>query len=419
MVNEEIRLSPGAKPRIFYGYVVVVCAFFCMMIVLGLHTSFGVFFKPVLTEFGWTRAMTSGAFSLAMVTHGLLGIAMGGLNDKLGPRIVLSICGLVFGLGFLLMSQISTIWQLYLFYGVIIGAGASGAWVPLMSTVARWFIDKRGLMTGIVLVGYSIGGLTIPPIATHLISTYGWRISYIILGSIALVIVISAAQFLRRDPAQVGQTPYVNNKGREPSLELGTQGLSLKEAVNTREFWVFFSLLFCSGFCMFSVIVHIVPHVTDLGFSPAIASGILATMNGSAIAGRVGLGSTADKIGSKGVFIIGFFLMLGILPWLVSVQEAWQLYLFAIIFGFAHGGLGVVESPLAAELFGLRSHGLIYGVLILGWTTGAAVGPFVTGYIFDVNSSYKMAFLVGAALALLGLLLTSVLRVARRATAKT
>jgi len=389
-----------------------------MMIILGLHTSFGVFFKPVSTEFGWTRAMTSGAFSLAWVTQGLFSVFMGGLNDRLGPRIVLTVCGLIFGLGFLLMSQISAVWQLYLFYGLIIGAGASGAWVPLLSTIARWFIHRRGLMTGIVVSGVSIGGLVVPLVATQLIFAQGWRMSYIILGSVALGITISAAQFLRRDPAQMGQTPCVNNKGREPSLELGTQGLSLKEAAKTREFWAFFLMVACSGFTICSVILHIVPHVTDLGFSPAIASGVLATMNGVAIASRVGLGSAADKIGNKRVFLISFFLMLGTLSWLVFAREAWQLYLFAIVFGFAQGGLGVVESPLAAELFGLRFHGLIFGVIQLGWMVGASVGPLVTGYIFDVNNSYTMAFLLGAAIAFLGLLLTSVLRVARGATAK-
>jgi len=418
VLSEEIQLPPGTKSRGFYGYVVVVCAFFCMMIILGLHTSFGVFFKPVSTEFGWTRAITSGAFSLAWVTQGLFSVFMGGLNDRLGPRIVLTVCGLIFGLGFLLMSQISAVWQLYLFYGLIIGTGTSGAWVPLLSTIARWFIHRRGLMTGIAGSGIGVGGLVIPLVATQLIFAQGWRMSYIILGSVALGITISAAQFLRRDPAQAGQTPYVNNKGREPSLELGTQGLSLKEAVKTREFRVFFLMIACSGFTICSVILHIVPHVTDLGFSPAIASSVLATMNGVAIAGRVGLGSAADKIGNKRVFLISFFFMLGTLSWLVFAREAWQLYLFAIIFGFAQGGLGVMESPLAAELFGLRFHGLIFGVIQLGWMVGASVGPLVTGYIFDVNSSYTMAFLLSAAIAFLGLLLTSVLKVARGATAK-
>ena len=120
-----------------YDYVIVVSAFFIMMMIFGMHNTFGVFFKPVLTEFGWARGITSGAFSLAMIMVGLLGVFMGGLNDRFGPRIVLSLCGLFFCLGFLMVSQFSAVWQLYLFDGVIIGAGVSGVWVPLMSTVAR------------------------------------------------------------------------------------------------------------------------------------------------------------------------------------------------------------------------------------------------------------------------------------------
>ncbi len=410
MIDQEIRQSPGTKPGFFYGYVIVVSAFFSMMMIFGIHNTFGVFFKPVLTEFGWTRAMTSGAFSLAMIMVGLLGVFMGGLNDRFGPRIVLSLCGFLFGLGFLLMSQISAVWQLYLFYGIIIGAGVSGAWVPLMSTVARWFSDRRGLMSGIVLGGVSMGGLIAPLVATQLISAYDWRMSYIILGGIALIIIVSAAQFLRRDPAQVGQVPYGNNEGGETGLELGTEGFTLREAVYTKQFWLYFSLLFCSGFSMYGTIVHIVPHAIDLGFSPPIAAGLLSTLSGLSLVGRIGLGGAADRIGNKRVFIISFILMSGSLLWLVPATEVWKLYLFVVVFGFAYGGLGVVESPLAASLFGLGSHGLIYGVLIVGWTMGGAASPFVTGYVFDVTGSYQAAFLLGAAVGILGLILTAVLK---------
>jgi MFS family permease len=161
---------------------------------------------------------------------------------------------------------------------------------------------------------------------------------------------------------------------------------------------------------MFVASVHIVPHAIELGFSPAMAASVLATMGGLGIAGRIGLGGAADRIGNKQGFIIGFILISGSLLWLVPATEAWKLYLFAVVFGFAFGGLGVVESPLAASLFGLSSHGLIYGVLTVGWTMGASAGPFVAGYIFDVTGSYQVAFLLGAAAGIIGLILTAVLK---------
>ena len=128
------------QPKIFYGYIVVAASFLIYMVMWGTYYTFGIFFKPFLVEFGWTRAMTSGAYSLSLILHGLLGIVAGKLTDRFGPRVVVTACGLLLGSGYLLMSQVSAIWQLYLFYGVIIGIGISGGFIPLVSTVARWFV---------------------------------------------------------------------------------------------------------------------------------------------------------------------------------------------------------------------------------------------------------------------------------------
>jgi len=381
-----------------------------MVIIYGAKFAFGVFFKPLLTEFGWTRAMTSGAFSLTMVTHGLLGIIMGGLNDRFGPRIVLTLCGFIAGIGYLLMSQINTVWQFYLFYGVIIGIGMSGVWVPLLSTTARWFVARRSMMTGIVLTGTGIGTLIAPPVATRLISTYDWRISYIILGSIVLIVVVLTAQLLRRDPAQMGQMPYGANMGVEKRSIQKPEGFSLREACYSRQFWMVLAILFFYGICFYAIIIHIVPHITDIGISATGAANILATSGGLAIVGRLILGSYADRIGNRRAIMIGFILMSASLFWLFSATEVWMLYLFAVVFGFAYGGMGASESPLVAGLFGLRSHGLILGVLSGGFTIGGALGPFLSGYIFDVNGSYQLAFLLCAAFGIAGFIITALLK---------
>ena len=139
MSSSEISPPAKAKPTFFYGHIVIWSLAIIMLTIWIPYTAFGVFFKPVLTEFGWTRALTSGAFSLAMIISGLLTIVMGALNDKFGPRVVLTLCGSLLGLGYLLMSQVNAIWQFYLFYGVIIGIGMGGSVIPLLSTVARWF----------------------------------------------------------------------------------------------------------------------------------------------------------------------------------------------------------------------------------------------------------------------------------------
>lgn len=398
---------------IFYGYLVVGAAFFIMVVMWAVFYAFGVFFKPILSEFGWSRAMTSGAFSLCSITMGLLGITMGGLNDRFGPRIVMSVCGLLLGMGYLLMSQLEALWQLYLSFGLILGAGMGGGFVPLMTTVARWFVLRRGMMTGVVTAGIGIGALIGPPAANGLISSYGWRISYIILGSIVLAVVVLSAQLLRRDFSQLGQFTYGENQSGQKGMHTRNEGISLGEAIQTRPFWVLFAMIFCFGFCVFSIMVHIAAHATELGISRASAANILATIGGLSILGKVLLGRAADIIGSRKVFIIGFILMAVAFLWLVPAKVAWMLYSFAVFFGFAYGGCVVAESPLVAVLFGLDSHGLILGVIAFGFTVGGALGPWLTGYIFDVTSSYQLAFLGCAVLSSLALVLTAVLKPGR------
>ena len=277
MVNQRVSKTPKKARGFFYGYFVVIVAFFVMLVGYGLYTIFGVFFDPLINEFGWTRAATSGAFSLSMILSGVLGVVMGGLNDRFGPRIVLTVCACFLGTGFLLMSQVGSVWQLYLFYGVIIGIGVSGIWVPLLSSVARWFVKRRSLMTGIVIAGSGIGGLVEPPLVGRLISNYDWRMSYVILGVVILVVVVTASQFMRRDPSRMGHLPYGEDKREEPSLELGAKGFSLREAVPTQQFWLVLSIFFCFGFALFAYMVHIIPHAINLGIDPISATNILAT----------------------------------------------------------------------------------------------------------------------------------------------
>jgi MFS family permease len=399
--DTPLESGPGG-----YGYTVVGAASIIMVLIFAVQYSFGVFFKPVLTEFGWTRATTAGAFSLVWISQGLVSILMGGLNDRVGPRLVLTICGALIGSGFMLMSHIGAIWHLYLFYGVVVGAGLGGTFVPLTSTTARWFVARRGLMTGIVTAGVGVGAFIGPPIANWLISTYDWRRSYMILGGVVLGGVLAGAQLLRRDPAAVGRTPYAHGTAAG-AIRTVASGLSLREAVATRMFWVVFAAFFCYGFALQAIMLHLAPHATDLGIATATAASILASIGGASIAGKVVLGMLADRVGNKNVYVASFVLMIAALLWLLVATEPWALYVFALLFGFAYGGLATAHSPLVAWLFGMKQHGLVFGVSFNGWTIGCAVGPIVAGYVFDVTHSYQLAFAICAAVAFAGLVLTT------------
>lgn len=410
VTNQEINQPLKGGGRFFYGYLVVGASLLIMSMMWAVYYAFGVFFKPVLNEFGWTKAMTSGAFSLAAMMNGSLTVAVGGLTDKFGPRMVMTVCGLFLGLGFMLMSQISAIFHLYLFYGILVGAGMSGSFIPLTSTVARWFFKRRGLMTGIVAAGSGVGALIGPVVASRLIPIYGWRMSYAILGSITLLTVVLAAQLIKRDPTQVGQVPYGENQMKQGESNLRVEGFSLRQAVYSAQFWVFFTTGFCYGYCVFAIVVHITPHAIESGISAVRAANILATVGGLAILGKVMIGRVGDIVGTRRTLILGFILMSVALIWLVPAKMAWMLFLIAGLFGFAYGGISVSHSPLVAELFGLRSHGLIFGVFGISVSLGGAMGPLLTGYLFDVTNSYQMAFLLCSVFSLTGILFAAFLR---------
>ena len=408
-MRNGLNSGKTVKPGVFYGYVVAAAAFFTMLLMWGTLLSFGVFFKPMINEFGWTRAATSAAYSAAILLHGLLSIVVGRLTDRFGPRLVIVAGGVFISLGYLLMSQVSAIWQLYLFFGGIVGIGMGASFVPMVSTIARWFTKRRGMMTGIVVSGVGIGGMIIPPVVGQLISLYGWQDSYKIIGIVALVGITLAALFMRRDPYQMGLLPY-GERAKSDSPDLEARGFSLKEAIHSRQFWILGAAFLCFGYLLETIAVHIAPQATELGVSIAGSGTALGVLSALSAVGRIVMGSASDKIGNKRVVIIGFILLTIALFGLALTSEIWTLYLFAAIFGFAFGGVITMQSPLVAELFGMSSHGVILGVIIFIDKIGGAIGPILTGRIFDVTGSYQLGFLITGALSIVGLLLATLLR---------
>ena len=360
-------------------------------------------------EFGWSRALTSGAFALSWIIQGVLGIVMGSLNDRFGPRLVLSICGFLLGVSYMLMSRISTVWQFYILSGVLVGVGLSGIIIPLGSTMARWFVNKRNMMTGLGFLGVSSGVLLGSPISALLIAEYDWRTSYLILGSIVLVIVLVTAQWLRREPPPM-QNSSVNQVILQQRTEDKVRSLDLKQAIRVRQFWIVAIALFCLGFINFTIFVHIVSYATDLGIEPVIAAGIMGVVGVGCCVGGLTLSITADKIGNKNVYIIAYGLILITLFSLLFAENIVAFYVFAIFFGFAIGGCNSTQSPFIASLFGLRAHGLIFGVLVCGFSIGATLGSLVPGYIYDTMGQYHWAFIIDIILGFIAIMSIAVLK---------
>lgn len=379
------------KSPVFYGYYIIAACAGIQAIGIGTYIAFGVFFKPLLAEFSWSRAMLSGAHSLAFLISGGLGILVGRLTDRFGPRLLMTAAGLFFGSSLILLSTIHAPWQLYLYYSFFFGIGLSGVDVIALNTTARWFVRRRGVMTGIVKMGTGFGQMLIPFIANILIANLGWRMSYAVIGGTSLILLVLIAQVLRHDPYRMGLFP--DNSGTEnPGSEFHDGKRSFWEVARGKTFWTIFFANLSACFCLMSVMAHIVPHAIDMEISPKASASILSTIGGASIVGRFCIGSAIDRIGNRRSMILCFILLILMLLWLQASNKLWMFYLFAVIYGLTHGGLFTVISPIVAEYFGIRSHGLLFGVAAFAGTVGGFIGPIFAGSIFDITGSYTIAF---------------------------
>jgi MFS family permease len=396
---------PAASPpgKRFYGYTIVAACFFMQAVSVGAMISYGVFFKHLIDEFGWSRTFISGASSVVMFTMGARGILFGRLNDRFGPRRILLSSGLFLAGGFLLMATLQAGWQLYVFYGLMVGVGMSTHDIVTLSTIARWFRKRRGMMTGLVKAGTGTGQFFVPLMASALIAAVGWRSTYIVIGLMVLAVYLVAARLVRRSPEEMGLTP--DGVPGNSELAAQTDGVLLGQALRTPQFWLCCLSYFCVVFGAMTILVHIVMHATDMGMGEGRAAGVVSTIGILSIAGRVTMGTLADRIGSRRTFLLCFCILIVSLLWLQVATRGWMLFVFAVVYGFAHGGFYTVLSPTIAELFGLRAHGAIFGIAYFFGTLGGAIGPVVAGRIFDVQQSYSQDFWLLAGLAVVGMLL--------------
>jgi len=394
-------LSEESKPKFYYGYVIVACSFVVLMLVFGAQYSFSVFFKPMLKEFGLSRAVLSGAYSLYLAMQAAAGIFAGKLTDKYGPRLVVTCCGLCLGVSYLLMSRVQHTWEIYIFFGVFASLGSACAWVPLLTTIARWFVSTRGLMSGIAVAGVGVGTLLVPPLCGYLISNLGWRTSYIVIGAGVLVLIVISAQLLKPDPSCVRQSPGGVSVPAADNLT----GYNFRETLRTRQFWLLCGAYLLLAACCQSIFVHIVPYATDVGISEVTAATIISVIGGVSIISKVSVGMAVDRLGNKPVALIISSLMLISLIIVQFTHTIWMLYLFAVIFAFGYGGFIAIQSPYMAELFGLKSFGVIFGFCLFIFLGVASLGPLVTGRMFDAASSYSPAFVMLAVLNLMAILL--------------
>ncbi len=400
-------LNPTLNATRRAGYAIVAASFLIQGVAIGGMFAYGVLFAEMISTFGWSRATISGAISVATLTMGIAGVVAGRLNDRFGPRGVLTVSAAFYGVGYMLMSTLSAPWHLFLVWGVLVGIGLSTHDVITLSTVARWFPRRRGFMSAIIKIGTGCGQMTIPILVAALVAAYDWRIACQIFGAIAFVILMAAAQFMRRDPgsaAGAAASPAVVAQPGGPPASAAPD-LDYRTAARLPAMWLLCAAQAMVIACLGTVTVHIVPHAIDLGLSRATAASLLASIGGISLLGRLTVGATIDRIGGRRALLACYCLLFAALVWLQFAEAPWMLFVFAAMYGIAHGGFFTAISPTVAELFGTRAHGAIFGTVLFFGSLGSAIGPLGAGAVFDVFGSYRLAFGVLCVLAATGFIL--------------
>jgi MFS family permease len=397
-----------ASRQFSYSYLITAICFGIQALGVGTYISFAVFFNPLIEEFGWSRAAVSGVPATAFFVMGIFGVIIGRLNDSFGPRRLVTVAALLLGLGCVLMGRLTTLWELYLYFGIVFGMGLSAIDVIALTTIARWYSHRRGFMTGIVKMGTGAGQFAMPLAASALILVYGWRWTIALIGAGVAVVLVFMAQFLRRDPSALGSPGKPVSGDRDGVLPPSSPGLPLSRVFGTVQLWTICFANFFLVACLMVIMLHIVPHARDNGIPTIQAAGVLSTIGAVSMLGRFASGLVIDRRGSKAVMGVCFLLLLADLVWLQFADRLWMFYLFGAVYGLAHGGFFTAISPLVAEWFGIHSHGTLFGMVACFGTTGGALGPLLAGHLFDLSGSYQSVFLIltGSALVAGGLLLS-------------
>jgi len=349
-----------------------------------------------------------------MVLAGLYSFFAGWALDRYGPRIVVLLMGIFTGLSLVLTSQTNALWQLFITYSLLLAMGTGPLYVVPMSAVSRWFDKKRGMALGLSSLGIGLGMVVMAPFATYLITNFDWHTAYLIIGLIAWSVALPLSLLLKKDPREVGALPDGVKAYTEAAKSEGDSiqpiDSSLSQLFRTRNFWLFVFIWFLFAACLFLIFTHLVPHITDIGFSAGQAAVVLSLIGVASIPGRLLMGIVSDRLGRKLAPIICTLLQSGAIVWLVWAQDLWSLYLFALVFGFFYSGFGTSGAALISDTFGLNKIGVIFGLLEISFGIGAAIGPAFGGIIFDVRHSYSLAFLIGAVAMLVVTLLIVLIR---------
>ena len=399
----------AARTSFFFGWWVVFASAAIIFLTGGtFFYGFSVLFNPIVNEFGWSRAAVSFAFSLRTEVGGIAAPLVGFLVDRLGARRLMVFGVVTVALGFFLISRVQTLWA---FYGaiIVIAIGMSAAAGPVgMVAIAHWFRRRRGRAMAVMAMGSGSSAVMVVILA-WLVSAFGWRDALVIIAVVQLAVCVPLALSIRNRPEDMGlapdgdpaDDPGENGAAVKPGLA-EPEGVTVGQALRTAAFWRIAIALGLGNAGAVAIIVHTVPFLTNsVGLSEGLAAASLTAMILMSLGSRFGVGFLADQI-DKRIVMGGAYAMLalGVLLF-ATVYQPWQVVLVLPLFGLGWGGIIPVRPALQAEIFGLRSFGAIQGLAFTIATLGALVGPVFAGWMYDQTESYRLAFVLLAAVGFL------------------
>jgi MFS family permease len=370
----------------------------------GALFSLGVFLEPIEKATAWSRTNISAVALLAWITYGVGSFLWGTLSGRSGVRTVVVAGGFLLGLGLVLSSQATTLWQFAFAFGGLVGIAVGAFYAPLTTTASNAFKTNRGLAVGLVAAGSGLGTFAIAPLSRWLITVFDWRIAMLVLGDLVWLTIIPLALIIRDAPTRVAAVPGSLRRDREPDL-------SLFDVARTPQFWLIALTHFTCCVAHAGPIFHMVANATDHGVTPMAAAAVFGVSGLVSILGRIGSGMVADRFGAKYTLVVMLSLQAPSILLYVFAGGMQSFYVLGIIFGLAYGGVMPLYALLTREYFGPRAMGSAYGAIFALQAIGMGLGTFAGGWFYDHLGSYGIAFAaaggIGAGAALIALTLRS------------
>ena len=399
------------RKGIFYGWVVTGVLFITAFAGWGTtQGAFGVFVNPLADDMGWSRTAVSAAFSINVAVGFTFGIMWGWLIDRWSGRGVLALSGTLLGLGVFLGSTANTLWHFYLFYGFVAGTGLGGIFGPVSALLAKWFEGRSGLglALGLGTAGIHAGVAGMPVLSEYLISLNGWRLGFQTLSYIiwaATLVAVVLARSPDRDTRVSAGAAQADMLAPAAHPNPSGPDIPLPVALRTAPFWFIFAMLVAGFVLVMMVAVHLVPRAVDTGVTSATAATLLAAVGLLSMVGSIAGGVVVDRVGARRVYIGAMVIEMAAFIWLTFSSTLWMFYVFAAVFGVAHGAWAPQIGVIIARVFGTRHMGAIYGVVLIGAGIGAVIGPIMAGLFFDLTGTYSVAFVLVAIIAALAVAL--------------